>query len=473
MAKKKTKKPGVARPPFDPDELFPPDEYEKIEDVPLIDVHKTNRIRNGEPLDLTEDFLQECCDNHNQQFSETGDAAPYVVSHTQPGKANENEILGYFVNFKLDPWFNTKRKGAHATLYAKRDKKDTLRRYPRRSVELWAGSKRFDPISALGSETPERYAGLLLFNKDPTAEEPYRYSLQEPNPPENRMDNSPDPNTQAAQFAESQPFRELIAKTEQFASTLVELKQENGAMKEQMMGLMQTVGQIMQIFDALSDEVDGQEPGAPDDLLGPSDPNSSAAAQPPSGGDQPTQFNYAAAGPNSGYTPSTIPEDKTKMSKENTPNPQDEVLKFQKIAEEAQSKTAKLEKENAEFKKALDVIQKQNRETAEKFAKAKAEQITTKLEVEDHIDFGEDREWHVEMFSKLDDASCEVMVSKIKNRYQKKLPNNGQEVEATKFARTEADSVQFKKPEDVQKFVDAHTKTGVSLEDYMKGLAGK
>ena len=148
------------------------------EDIPILDEHTVNYA--GKTLTIDEKVLLKICNNQNRRVEETGDEVPIVIGHTIDGapEKDQPEIIGYASHFRVLPLKKTKRKAIFCRWRILKDKMPLLRRYPRRSVELWLSKMEIDPISLLGASTPERNLGLIRYNKQGTS---YSYSLEEGN----------------------------------------------------------------------------------------------------------------------------------------------------------------------------------------------------------------------------------------------------------------------------------------------------
>lgn len=148
-------------------DALPPAEYVVRKSVFVLDPH-TLSDGSGKPhLTVSEAMLRKIAANQNKRFSETGDATPLVIGHTKDG-ANEHdqpEVVGYATNFRVTRFFKTGKQALACDFHIYRKDVDKVKKYPRRSVELWLNSMTIDPISLLGATTPERDLGLLRLSK--------------------------------------------------------------------------------------------------------------------------------------------------------------------------------------------------------------------------------------------------------------------------------------------------------------------
>lgn len=135
--------------------------------VPILDEHDLTDKKGNVVISLDQKILKEIADVNNQRISETGDLVPLVIGHTKDD-APENqqpEIVGYASNFSVEPFFKTGKKCITATFKFFKHSVDKVKKFPRRSIELWLSDYKIDPISLLGATTPERDLGLLQLNK--------------------------------------------------------------------------------------------------------------------------------------------------------------------------------------------------------------------------------------------------------------------------------------------------------------------
>lgn len=135
--------------------------------VPILDEHVV-RDDDGEPLyNINAQKLHYIANRNNQRVKQTGDLCPVVIGHTDDDAKEEDqpEVVGYAWNYRVKPLGRTGRKAITATFKLHRKHLDKIRKYPRRSVELWFTDWKIDPIALLGATTPERDLGLLQLSK--------------------------------------------------------------------------------------------------------------------------------------------------------------------------------------------------------------------------------------------------------------------------------------------------------------------
>lgn len=154
------------------------------EKVAVTDAHQVKRHdpKTGKPyfIPLTEERLQKIADARNEKIKRTGDESPIVVGHTnlKPGYPEwlQPPIVGYADSYEVGPH----PKDGHPTLFARHkfyptskvggeelSAEEVMRRFPRRSPEIWMAENDIDAISLLGATTPQRYNGLLMMAKVP------------------------------------------------------------------------------------------------------------------------------------------------------------------------------------------------------------------------------------------------------------------------------------------------------------------
>lgn len=157
---------------------FPPDEFHTIQNVTVFAEHETTS-RDGRRLRFGPAELAAVCERCNQRIRDTGDYAAVVIGHTPaPGDRNgkEPELIGFAGPFRVarlpagedgDPGDGSLRGrvGIMATLHIYKEDVHKLKKYPRRSPELWLEDRYeemfLDPIALLGAEAPRLDMGLL------------------------------------------------------------------------------------------------------------------------------------------------------------------------------------------------------------------------------------------------------------------------------------------------------------------------
>lgn len=161
-----------------------PAEYTVIPRVAVVDEFDlpiTNASGETDYFAVDKEFLDRCIANGNRREAETGDLCPLVIGkvagahHTVKGlcEAGQPEVVGFLRNWTGGLLGNTTRYAAYADFWIKNEDVDRVKKYPRRSAEIWKGRAEIDPVSLLGATTPERDLGLLpiALSRRPTDQE--------------------------------------------------------------------------------------------------------------------------------------------------------------------------------------------------------------------------------------------------------------------------------------------------------------
>lgn len=108
---------------------------------------------------FTRSSMERIAERCNERIEETSDFVPVAIGHNKEGR--DPEVIGFCGPFRIG---ELGKKNKRAAIYGRfrvyKEDHHKVRKYPRLSVELWTSEKRptegyFDPISLLGSETPE------------------------------------------------------------------------------------------------------------------------------------------------------------------------------------------------------------------------------------------------------------------------------------------------------------------------------
>lgn len=156
------------------------------EDVPVFDSHIVVDKETGKEHRLDRERLQAIADRMNQRYETTGEESPITVGHTVDDKPEWEQppIVGY----AHDYYVAEHPKAGNAFLYARKWKlyqessvggerlsaEEIMRRYPRRSPEVWLSRNELDPIALLGATTPMRDLGML---RNARKEQPKKYAM--------------------------------------------------------------------------------------------------------------------------------------------------------------------------------------------------------------------------------------------------------------------------------------------------------
>ncbi len=147
------------------------------ERVPVYDAHeleitdpRTGKVVRTEKV--TKARLQKIADARNAKIERTGDESPLIVGHTRRGvpEWEQPPIVGYACEYEVGDHPDDGRPTLYARMkfYASCDvggkelsAEEIMRRFPRRSAEIWLDDNDLDSISLLGPTTPARYLGLV------------------------------------------------------------------------------------------------------------------------------------------------------------------------------------------------------------------------------------------------------------------------------------------------------------------------
>lgn len=142
-------------------------DYITKHNVPILDEHVIYDEDGKELATIDEARLKHIAQKANGRVEDTGDEVPIIIGHTKDDTEEDKqpEIVGYATNFKVQKFFKTGKKAITATFKFFKRYLNKIKKYPRRSIELWLDEWKIDPISLLGATTPERDLGLLRFQK--------------------------------------------------------------------------------------------------------------------------------------------------------------------------------------------------------------------------------------------------------------------------------------------------------------------
>lgn len=189
-------------------------------------------------------FLDRCIANGNRREAETGDLCPIVIGkvsgahHTVAGlcEAAQPEVVGYARNWSGDLLGNTNRYAAYADFWVKNEDVERVKKYPRRSAEIWRGRAEIDPISLLGATTPERDLGLLpiALSRRPTDQEisatvTRTGALDMPTPTDPTKTGQGDPNATPTNADQNQLLSKLISLVTDLSAKFDAMSGEAGA----------------------------------------------------------------------------------------------------------------------------------------------------------------------------------------------------------------------------------------------------
>ncbi|HWA97908.1 MAG TPA: hypothetical protein VG713_05425 [Pirellulales bacterium] len=160
--------------PADPAMAFPDSEFVTWRDVPVFAEHQTVSTKTGRTLTFSREQLQAIAARCNRRINETGDYATLIIGHTPDaealtsGAAKQPEIVGFAGPFRIGQIGETGQRQRWAILadfHIFREDVARVRKYPRRSPEVWLEDRYedmfLDPIALLGGEAPRLDMGLL------------------------------------------------------------------------------------------------------------------------------------------------------------------------------------------------------------------------------------------------------------------------------------------------------------------------
>ncbi len=163
--------------------------YTLVPHVPVLD-ESTIFYNDGEgksqPFPVTPEFLARCAKNMNAKEKTGSLCVLGLGKHTDPDANPQDQppVVGLARNWVVGDWVDGK-KALYVDYLVNNHDVDAVRRYPRRSAEVWLSRAEIDPISLLGTTTPERDLGLVLLNRQPDLKVSYlsreQDSTMEPN----------------------------------------------------------------------------------------------------------------------------------------------------------------------------------------------------------------------------------------------------------------------------------------------------
>jgi hypothetical protein len=403
---------------------LPPAEYVTRDSVFVLDPHQLRDKHGKVIVDVTEDMLNKIAQNQNARIKKTGDATPLVIGHTKDdGHEHEQpELVGYATDWRLEKFFKTGKRALACTFHVFSKAVDKVRKYPRRSVELWLDSLTIDPISLLGATTPERDLGLLKLSKDNT-----RSKLVATRDDTGEL--TVDPQTQQIVDA----VLEAIKSTDVWQFMEKQMSEESGE-QEGIAG----AGDENPMAGAEGGEFNPEGDAGVLDALGGGEGEMDAGGV-PGGEEEPLQMEAggAAGMPGGGNTfaPGMIGADKKKYSR----------IDFSRVM-----------RENEEMKQTLSGL-------VAKYRKAEREKALIQLESEGYMfDKGEE----LTLCEPLDDAQFKAHVQRVRARYQK-AP-----VGSANFLEQSAVVNRGRSINDVKSIVDYATANGLSYEAASERLNG-
>lgn len=206
-----------------------PNDFVLIPHVAVVDEFRMSDSSGGMVTLVDSKFLALLAAQMNEREIKTGDLSPLVIGHTNDdlGENHQPQIVGFARNWNVDPFFETGRQAAFADfwLYNTVDllidgQKLTLvaaeivKRWPRRSAEVWTDRHEIDPISLLGATTPARDLGLLKLSRNGS----FTYI----SPGETQV-NPQSPAVDAAVAGQSSPMEKMQSQLDQLTAMVQKL----------------------------------------------------------------------------------------------------------------------------------------------------------------------------------------------------------------------------------------------------------
>jgi hypothetical protein len=170
-------------------EKFPEDKFERVSDVPVFAEHAT-KDGSGNAVVYGKDELAAIAARCNERIADTGDFSPITEGHTPTKEdfaagAPMPKVLGYAGPYRLGQIGNKNPRWAiFADEWHHKEDAQTLSRLRRRSPELWLEDRMedrfFDPIAALGAETPRLDMGMVSYHRTADGRTVQKYSAASP-----------------------------------------------------------------------------------------------------------------------------------------------------------------------------------------------------------------------------------------------------------------------------------------------------
>jgi hypothetical protein len=112
--------------------------------------------------------LEEIVRVNNARIADTGDCIPVVLGHTRDDadEVEQPPIVGWADSLRLSLIGEVHpRYAITATFRILKECVDLVKKFPRRSVELWTQDKVIDPIALLSTSRPAKNLGLMTFSQ--------------------------------------------------------------------------------------------------------------------------------------------------------------------------------------------------------------------------------------------------------------------------------------------------------------------
>lgn len=148
-----------------------PRDYVVVPSVFVLDEFVMSDDKGRPVANVDKQFLEDIAKNMLGRKARTGDLSPIVIGHTEDdpkggAEADGPPVVGYADNWQVLPFFDTGKFGLAVDCWILKTEVDRVRRFPRRSSEVWVEAREIDPISFLGATTPCRDLGLLKLSRN-------------------------------------------------------------------------------------------------------------------------------------------------------------------------------------------------------------------------------------------------------------------------------------------------------------------
>lgn len=154
--------------------------YERLPPFVILDEHAHQRSdgRGVEVFDRPR--LERLAAKLNGKCQYQNQGLPVIVGHTTPGLPEDKlpGIRGWCTRYQVGDFYDeagNKKAAIYAVPWAAPGERETFRKFPHRSIELWTGGETGDdihPLALLGPTAPRRNLGVHLFSRD---SQPGRY----------------------------------------------------------------------------------------------------------------------------------------------------------------------------------------------------------------------------------------------------------------------------------------------------------
>lgn len=203
-----------------------PTQFTIVRHVAIVDEFVMTNDDGSFVANIDAGFLRKLAAHMNDREATTGDLCPVVIGHTTDGapEITQPPVVGYLRNWSVGPFFDTNREAAYADFWVMNDEVERVRKFPRRSAEIWVTRYEADPVSLLGATTPARDLGLLKLSRDGSL----TYEMPgELNMPDEKK-NEPKADDKTVKNSESSGTKMLEDKMDQILAALSSLTEKLG-----------------------------------------------------------------------------------------------------------------------------------------------------------------------------------------------------------------------------------------------------